>query len=258
VAIFFWPLRGPLLIAISDGRNTRPIPNLELLSLITNGAFVLMTASIAVAALAVFARYRRSWTRGRVQLRWFLYATAIVGADLIVGAVAGIFSVSWLHAIGTVLDAIALPCLPIAAGIAILRHRLYDIDVIINQTLVYGTLTATLAAISAGAVASLQALLRLVAQPHSPLPTVAATLAIAFLFQPLRQRIQHGIDRRFYRRKYDLRQTLAVFAAELRDEVDLDAISDRLIIVLEETMQPASISLWLRAPQATRLLDVEA
>ena len=135
-----------------------------------------------------------------------------------------------------------------------MRHRLYDIDVVINRTLVYGSLTATLVLIYFGGVVSTQALFRAVTgQEQQPqLAIVVSTLAIATLFDPLRRRIQSFIDRRFYRRKYDAQKTLEAFSSRLRDETDLDALSGDLEGVVRETMQPAYVSLWLRPNKASK------
>src|ERR671911_242621 len=137
---------------------------------------------------------------------------------------------------------------PIAIGVAILRYRLYNIDVLINRTLVYGSLTALLAAVYFGGITATQAIVRvLTGQEQQPqLVVVVSTLVIAALFNPLRRRLQSFIDRRFYRRKYDATKMLEAFSAKLRDETDLDALSDDLVGVVRETIQPSHVSLWLR------------
>ena len=190
----------------------------------------------AIASVAV--RFLRSRGTERQQLKWFLYAVAPIPyfpiADygpLILDALA----FAWI-----------LLGLPAAIGIAVLRYRLYDVDLIINRTLVYGALTITLASIYLGGVVLLQSLLRAITGQESELAVVASTLVIAALFNPLRRRVQAFIDRRFYRKKYDAAKTLAAFSAKLRDETDLDALSDELVSVAWETVQPKHVSLWLR------------
>jgi hypothetical protein len=145
---------------------------------------------------------------------------------------------------------VAGEAVPIAMGIAILRYRLYEIDLLINRTLVYGPLTITLVAIYFGGIVLLQRVFVIFTGQQSTLAVVASTLLIAAMFNPLRRSIQSFIDRRFYRRKYDARKTLEDFSGKLRDETDLEALSDDLVGVVKETMQPAPVSLWLRPTSA--------
>jgi hypothetical protein len=142
--------------------------------------------------------------------------------------------------------------IPISIGIAILRYRLYEIDTLINRTLVYGVLTVMLVALYFGGIVVLQRVFVLLTGQQSTLAVVASTLLIAALFTPLRRRIQGFIDRRFYRRKYDARKTLEAFSATLRDETDLGALSENLVGIVRETMQPAHVSLWLRPDKASK------
>jgi hypothetical protein len=174
----------------------------------------------------------------------------MVVGTILVGGVITIWSVN----VSIVVMNVALLGLPVFTGIAIVKHRLFDIDVVINRTLVYGSLTAMLALVYFGGVATTQALFRaLTGQEQQPqLAIVISTLLIAALFNPLRRRIQSFIDRRFYRRKYDARKTLEAFSVKLRDETDLNALSDDLVGVVRETMQPAYVSLWLRPDKASK------
>jgi len=146
---------------------------------------------------------------------------------------------------------------PIAVGIAVLKYRLYEIDIIINRALVYVSLTATLVALYLGGVVLLQRLFVLLTGQRSTLAVVASTLLIAALFNPLRRRIQSFIDRRFYRSKYDARKTLEAFSAKLRDETDMEALSGDLVRVVRETMQPAHVSLWLRTETSAKVEQTE-
>jgi len=204
--------------------------------------FVWYMSLILAAAGSLVVRFRRSVGEERQQLKWFTYAAAFVPVWFLVNspvqaAVPHLFAV---------LDSLIIAAVPIAAGIAILRYRLYDIDLIINRTLVYGVLTLSLVLIYFGGVVLTQATLRTVSGQESSLAVVASTLVIAALFNPLRRRIQGFIDRRFYRRKYDARKTLEAFSARLREETDLDRLGGELISVVRETMQPQHASLWLR------------
>jgi hypothetical protein len=191
----------------------------------------------------VIVRLQSAEARERQQFKWFAYGTAVfLGALFLMDAALQIGG-PWARFVVIVTG---LSAIPVAVGIAILRYRLYDIDLLINRTLVYGVLTGILALVYLGGVVALQALFRYLTGQGSQLAIVASTLAIAALFGPLRRRIQAFIDRRFYRRKYDVTKTLEAFSATLRDETDLDALRADLVGVVGETMQPAHVSLWLR------------
>jgi hypothetical protein len=236
------PIRNPLGI---EGFSN--IYNSMLLNMV--GTFLLVAA-----ASSVFMRLRRAKGVERQQIKWFAYAAAATVIGLVLAyVIPEVIDVPlWFERIGYTILLSLIPAIPISIGIAILRYRLYDIDILINRTLVYGTLTATLALVYFGVVTATQALFRtLTGQEQLPqLVIVASTLVIAALFNPLRQRIQSFIDRRFYRSKYDARKTLEAFSAQLREETDLNALSEDLVGVVRETMQPAHVSLWLR-PEAS-------
>jgi hypothetical protein len=210
---------------------------------------VLLLGLVAAASVVVGRRGARGVERQ--QIKWLLYA----GAIFFVGPVFQItvsyvlrVEASWALWVGHLLGVVSGLGIPIAIGIAILRYRLYDIDLVINRSLVYGSLTALLALVYFGGVAMTQAVFRaFTAQEQQPqLAVVVSTLVIAALFNPLRRHIQSFIDRRFYRSKYDARKTLEAFSAKLRDETDLEALSEDLVGVVRQTMQPAHVSLWLR------------
>ncbi len=222
----------------------------------------LLPLCILASAVSLFWRYRHSGGEVRQQIKWVAFAASFVGVMYLSAVVIGLFfapeatlgsgDVSVLG--GILLDAVLLSYagVPIAVGFAVLKYRLYDIDVVINRTLVYGALTAALALTYLGGVAATQAIFRtLTGQQEQPqLAIVVSTLVIAALFNPLRRRIQSFIDRRFYRKKYDARKTLEAFSARLRDETDLEALNKELVVVVRETMQPVHVSLWLR-PETT-------
>jgi hypothetical protein len=178
-------------------------------------------------------------------MRWVTFAV-IVG--FMGGAVGWLVSVLFFRSNALVLGlaSVGFLLVPLGLAVAILRFRLFEIDIIINRALVYGLLTTALALVYFGSVIVLQQLFRVLTGQTSDLAIVASTLVIAALSVPLRRRVQEGIDRRFYRRKYDAAKTLAAFAAVARDEVDLNRLADHLVAVVRETMQPAHISLWLR------------
>jgi MFS family permease len=209
---------------------------------------ILFAIGVGGAAASVIVRLRRSRGVERRQLEWFAYVTALFfGGAMLTGVVSDVSGVGWLGSISFILSVVGLVCLPIAVGIAVLKYRLYDIDIIINRTLVYGSLTLMLLLVYFGGVTTTQALFRtLTGQQQQPqLAVVVSTLAIAALFNPLRHRIQSFIDRRFFRSKYDARKTLESFSARLREETDLEALDAELVSVVRETMQPEHVSLWL-------------
>jgi len=205
--------------------------------------------SVAVA-YSLFVRLRRTGGVERQQIKWFAYAAvATVGGTTIAYSIPDTINTPpWFVWAGYGLVIATTPAIPVSMGIAILRYRLYDIDRIINSTLVYGSLTLMLALVYFGGVTATQALFQtLTSQQKLPqLAIVASTLAIAALFNPLRRRIQEVVDRRFYRKKYDARKTLEEFGAKLRDETDLEALGDDLVAVTRATVQPEHASLWLR------------
>jgi len=223
--------------------------------LLFNAALLVVWCSFPVAQLY---RYTRVSDRTqRQQTKWVVFGVAVA----IAGALTTIFTVGASvdlppEEVGPkmlsmlLMDAFML-FIPLSIGVAVLRARLFDIDVVINRTLVYGSLTVTLAAVYFGGIVVLQSVFVVLTGQQSTLAVVASTLLIAALFNPLRRRIQSFIDRRFYRRKYDARKTLEAFSAKLRDETDLEALNAELVGVVRETMQPSHISLWQRPDTPT-------
>ncbi len=202
-------------------------------------------ASSALAAIALIARFRRAHGEERAQLKWITAAGALAAVSFLLEVPASAISEDAV-AITQVLIVIALTAIPVATGLAIFKYRLYEIDLIIRRTLVYGVLTALLAGAYFGIVLALQQVFSSFAG-GSDLAIAISTLAVAALFRPVRSRIQALVDRRFYRRRYDAEQTVEAFNARLREEIDLDALCGELQAVVRNAMQPAHLSLWIRA-----------
>jgi hypothetical protein len=220
------------------------------ISTVTVAVVSVIFTALLLSALSIVIRYRRASGAERQQLKWFALAAVLIGA-----VTAGhllFLDLLLPEAFLNLLDATTITFLYVAVGLAILRYRLYDIDIIINRTLVYGSLTATLVLFYFGSVVGLQYILRTLTGQESQLAIVVSTLAIAALFNPLHRRIQASIDRLFYRRKYDAAKTLEEFSAKLRDETDLEALNSDLLRVVQNTMQPEHITLWLREPKEPR------
>jgi hypothetical protein len=242
IAILHWPLRGPALV----DPQTFNTPTPGALAVLSPLVGSLMLLCGLACALALLLRFRRARGVERQQLKWFVFAAAVtfiawwgldqLGAHGVQLGLAGVLTVFLSAAI------------PAAAGIAIVRYRLYDIDRIINRTLVYGLLTALLGAGYAGAVLVLgQVFGGIGAEPPS-WAVAGVTLAVAALFQPARRRIQQAVDRRFNRRRHDAAKTIEAFSSRLRDDIDLDSLSAELVAVADQTMEPTTLSLWLRPP----------
>ena len=228
----------------------------------------LLPLCMLASALSLVLRYRRSSGEERQQIKWIAFAASFVGLLYLIGVCTTFlfpeeawFSAGapWWLDIVTYAVLLSLTAIPVAAGFAVLKYRLYDIDLLINRALVYGSLTVSLAAVYVGSVAGLQAAFRDLTGQGSTLAIAASTLAIAALFNPLRQRVQAFVDRRFYRRKYDAAQTLEAFGSRLRDETDLETLSGDLVGVARRTVQPAHVTLWLRpdAEPGTRSAAIE-
>ena len=222
---------------------------LEIMDLLLEALYFTLPLPLVAGGTAVIVRFRRSRGDERQQLKWFAYAVVVM---VVLFVLWFSLQLAGLVTVGALVFTVPLMGLPVAVGVAILRYRLYDIDLVINRTLVYGALTVMLGLVYLGGVVLLQGLLRTLTGQESQLAVVASTLAIAALFGPLRRRTQGFIDRRFYRKKYDAVKTLESFGARLRDETDLDRLSGDLTSVVRETLQPAHVSLWLREPGEKR------
>src|SRR5215204_4374912 len=205
---------------------------------------IVAAGSLVASAVSLIVRMRHAASEQRQQIKWLAYGGTVVVGTIFVSGLINLWNVS----VGILVGNVAVLGLPVFTGIAMVKHHLYDIDLLINRTLVYGSLTTILIAVYVGGIVlSQRVFVGLTGQEELPqLAIVASTLMIAALFAPLRRRIQSIIDRRFYRRKYDAAKMLSVFNARLRDETDLGTLSDDLIGVVKETMQPEHVTLWLR------------
>jgi hypothetical protein len=237
VAVLLWPERGLQLVGAWEGASTtRTDSALRIISV----GFPLLILAMLAAVVSLLQRFRRSQGEERQQLKWVVYGGSLpLVVNLVTGLVTGFSDTSFLLFV----DAVGIAALPVATGIAVLKYRLYDIDLIINRTLVYLALTAILGISYFALVAGISSV-----AGESSLTVAGATLVVAALFQPLRRRIQAFIDRRFYRSKYDAEQTIADFSAKLRNDIDLDHLTTEMASVVHDTLQPAHFSLWLRTP----------
>jgi hypothetical protein len=239
-----WVVAGMVVLFFRDAPFALPVYDL------------VWHAAIVLILIALVYRYRSAYSPlQRQQSKWILFGGSVT-VIIIVGLTVSQYLFPSLGRAGSFYQLIITPAyivisliFPLSLGLAILRYRLWDIDIIIRRTLVYSTLTVLLAAVYFGLVFAMQFLLRGLISQTSGVALVVSTLAIAALFHPLRHRIQSLIDRRFYRRKYDAARTLAAFSTTIRDEVDLNRLREQLIAVVEETMQPAHVSLWLCSPE---------
>jgi hypothetical protein len=268
-------LSGAVILLLSLGVMLAPGPldnlggvgnpfGIEGADWLTAGAYALLPLlplCMLASALNLVLRYRRSGGEERQQIKWIAFAASVVVVLYAIAMIASFVfpaeswttagSVWWLNLLTyAVLSSFTI--VPMAVGMAVLKYRLYEIDIIINRALVYVSLTATLVALYLGGIVLLQRVFVAFTGQRSTLAVVASTLLIAALFNPLRRRIQSFIDRRFYRSKYDARKTLEAFSAKLRDETDMEALSGDLVGVVRETMQPSHVSLWLRPETAQK------
>jgi hypothetical protein len=249
---------GTISSAFSFGANAGlcPVQNplgIEGFSNVYEAVLTFLTLLVVAAGFSPFTRLRRAGGVERQQIKWFAYAAAATLSGVVLASMIpnSVDTPPWFEWTGYALLIATTPAIPVSIGIAILRYRLYDIDRIINRTLVYGALSVTLALLYFSGVTLTQITFRVITgQEQQPqLVIVASTLMIAVLFNPLRHRMQEFRDQRFYRRKYDAAKTLEQFSSKLRDETDLNALSGDILAVVRETMQPEHISLWLREPE---------
>lgn len=238
---------GPIPPPQMETRNPFGAPGLwgDIASWLSAAFEVAAGPSFLLALWSISRRFRRATGVERIQLKWIVYTAAVMMCAFALAWFASLASLGLASDIFFMTGALALVAIPLASGVAILRHRLYEIDVIVNRTLVYAALTAILGAVYLGSVFLFQQILTPITT-ESDLAVAASTLAVAALFRPLRARVQAFIDRRFYRSRYDAAETLGAFSARLRDQVDLNSLGHDLVSVVGTTMQPAHASLWLR------------
>jgi hypothetical protein len=249
LSLWFW-----LMLLFPDGHLPSPrwrwVParweaGREALTVVNATTQVIAPARVAVAAASIVVRLRRAGGVQRQQLKWLAYAAVVLAGYYLL---AYLYTRGTIRSLPTLVDAVvsglSLVVVPAAIGVAVLRYRLYDIDRLINRTMVYGLLTVLLGLGYAGGVLVFG---QLAGRDRSSLAVAAATLAVAALFQPARRRIQQAVDRRFNRRRYDAAKTIRAFSARLRDEVDLDTLTGELLAVADQTVEPTTASLWLRS-----------
>jgi hypothetical protein len=229
--------------AVANPIGVAAVENPEV-STVGDGLLILLVLLIAVAFVSLVIRFRQSRGAERQQLKWFTYAGALLPLSLLGDSLPAL--------VGDLIFGVVIVFLPVAAGIAILKYRLYDIDRLINRTLVYGLLTALLAGVYGSGVLVLGQVFGGVAEDPPSWAVAGATLTVAALFRPARRRIQAVVDRRFNRRKFDAARTVEAFSVRLRDEVDLDALTAELLAVVDRTIQPTRSSLWLRPSDQAR------
>ena len=239
LAVLLWPLRGLRLVGTWE---EAALPETSTALQVLSVGFPLLILIMLGALLSLLLRFRRSRGEERQQLKWVVYGGSLpLAINVLTGLITGFGETSFL----LLVEAVGVLALPVATGVAVLKYRLYDIDLIINRSLVYLVLTAALGFSYFALVAGISSV-----AGESSLTVAGATLAVSALFQPLRRRIQAFIDRRFYRSKYNAEQTIADFSAKLRDDIDidLDHLTTEMAAVVHDTLQPAHFSLWLRTP----------
>jgi hypothetical protein len=243
------PMEGLAPIPNPLGLNL-PVSFFDTLNLISTISLLVL---VGLAFCSFVIRYRVSLGEARLQMKWFLFAFALLFANAARGILSedlGLFP-ALPEAVDNALFSFNIALIVIAIGIAILKYRLYEIDVIIRKTLVYGSLTFTLAMVYFGSIALMQSIIRPFGMRDSPFGVIISTLVIASLFSPLRRHIQIVMDRRFYRSKYNAEKILSNFSAGLRDQVDLEQITAQLVRTIQETMMPAHMSVWIKPPSGS-------